>query len=114
MLQQAVEGRLRELGWSVRSEGRVLIAEREGSGVILGFVHAGEARGFIDRCETSTASSAAILLEPVPDSEVVMMEEAGIVCFPRDDVEEFVVASLLRKAVAAGSDFARFLEGTYP
>lgn len=114
MLQQAVEGRLRELGWSARSEGRVILAKREGTGVILGFIGTGEAPGFVDRCETSTASSAAILLEPIPDPEVVMMEEAGIVCFPREDIEEFVVAGLLRRATAAGSDFVRFLEGTYP
>jgi len=110
MLQQAVEQMLRDRGWAVASEGRVITARRDSEETVLAFLQRGEARDFADRVAESSAILAAVLLEEIPDAEVVHLEEAGIACFDREEIEDLVVMDLMKKAGLETTPFFQLLE----
>ena len=110
MLQQAVEQMLRDRGWTVASEGRVITAHRDGEETVLAFLQRGEATDFADRFAESSAILAAVLLQEIPDGEVVHLGEAGIACFAREEIEDLVVMALMKKAGLETAPFFQLLE----
>lgn len=110
MLQQAVEQMLRDRGWTVASEGRVITAVRDGDEAVLAFLQRGDAKDYAERVAESSAILAAVLLEEVPDAEVVHLEEAGIACFAREEVEDVVVMALMKKAGLETAPFFQLLK----
>jgi len=111
MLQQAVEQLLRQRGWEVVSEGRVVTATKNGGELVIGFVTQSEATAFAARIEGSSAVLAAVLLEPFADDETLRLEQAGISCFSREEVEDVVVNALQGRADVGDVPFAQRLEG---
>ena len=111
MLQQAVGRFLASRGWEVASEGRILSGRRDNGEIVLGFLEPGDARGFLERWEDSTASLAAVLLAPFTASDVGELEGAGIRCFSREEIEDAVLADWLRREARGKSRFVEFLDG---
>lgn len=111
VLQQAVEQFLRERGWTVVADGRVLAARKDGEEALLGFIQRGQTPAFLDRCADSSAALGAVLIDPFPDDEVARLEEAGIECFSREEMEDVVLMAWFKKAELVASPFVRFLEG---
>lgn len=112
VLQQAVEQVLRERGWTVMTDGRVLAGEKDGEEALLGFIRRGDATAFVDRCAESSAALGAVLMEPLPADEIARLEEAGVACFSREDMEDVVLMAWFQKGELAAAPFVRFLEGT--
>ena len=111
MLQQAVGRFLASRGWEVASEGRILSGRRDNGEIVLGFLEPGDARGFLERWEDSTASLGAVLLAPFAASDVGELEGAGIRCFSREEIEDAVLADWLRREARGKSRFVEFLDG---
>ncbi|MGQ0798348.1 MAG: hypothetical protein ACT4OI_10885 [Methanobacteriota archaeon] len=110
MLQQALEQMIRDRGWSVASEGRVITAVRDGDELVVAFLRHGDAKDYVERVADSSAILAAVLLEKTPAAEVVLLEEAGVTCFAREEVEDVVVMALMDKAGAGSAPFLQLLE----
>ncbi|HKZ98124.1 MAG TPA: hypothetical protein VJ326_00815 [Thermoplasmata archaeon] len=111
MLQQAVEQFLRDRGWAVASDGRLIRAEKDGEEAMLGFLLLGEAVGYLERVADSEAALGAVLMDAIPEAEVAQLEEAGVTCFPREALEDVVLSAWLRPDDLDASPFVRFLEG---
>ncbi|OGS45795.1 MAG: hypothetical protein A3K66_01525 [Euryarchaeota archaeon RBG_16_67_27] len=111
MLQQAVRQFLEAEGWDVEADGAILQATRGESEVVIGILRPEEVPGFVERSEGSSASLAAILLDPLSDADVIHLEEVGILAFDRTDIEDVVLAGWLKKGRPPASPFLEFLRG---
>lgn len=110
MLQHAVGQLLESRGWSVTAEGRLLVGAKGDSEILLAFLTARDVSGFLGRAEETSATVGAVLLDAVPGTEVVRLEEVGVVCFDREDAEDAVLADLMHRQTRRGSAFLEFLE----
>lgn len=107
VLQQAVAGILAASGWSVTSEGAIVLGTRDGAELILAFLRRGEATAFLEAREGSSATLAAVLLEETSPDEAEALEAAGVACYSREEAEEAVLAAWLGRG--GTSELARFL-----
>lgn len=87
------------------------MAQRDDEDALVGFVARGEAEDFVARCREASAVLVAILMPPIPEEEVARLEEAGVVCFSREEAEDAVMAGLLHPEQVGSTPLVRCLEG---
>ncbi|OGS47980.1 MAG: hypothetical protein A3K68_00625 [Euryarchaeota archaeon RBG_16_68_13] len=111
MLRQALARFLERRGWTAAIQGQILIAEREGTGLVVGFLRPKDVAEFAERWEDSPAQLAAVFLEPLSEAETETLRESGIECFMREEIEDLILEDWTDKPEGDRGGFLRFLKG---
>ena len=110
VLRQALARFLERRGWTAAIQGQILIAEREGTGLVVGFLRPKDVAEFAERWEDSPAQLAAVFLEPLSGADTETLRESGIECFMREEIEDLILADWTDKPEGVRGGFLGFLE----
>lgn len=106
MLQKVVEQILRDLGWAVHSDGRLLAVQTPRGTFVIAFVSEGQLEQFLELHRDSEASLIVVPGYELSSAERSMLRMAGVAEWAWDDVEADAVSILVGKKSAAGTVFA--------